>query len=161
MHGMLIRELAQQTGVPAKTIRYYEDIRLMPRAARGANNYRTYTSADVERLRFIASARSLGLSLDDVAKILATRDAGLPPCEHVLTLIAERLADIDRRIADMLALREGLKRLYDTGATLPRDDVAFERCVCSLIKTYHAASHKDRAHGTGGQDEPRATEGAS
>ena len=146
---MLIHELAQQTGVPTKTIRYYEDIRLMPRAERGGNNYRIYTRADVERLRFIASARSLGFSLEDIAKILATRDAGVPPCEHVLALLTERLADIDRRIADMLALRDGLKHLYETGATLPRDDVAFERCVCSLITTYHANSNQERQDGEG------------
>jgi DNA-binding transcriptional MerR regulator len=133
---MLIHELAQQTGVPPKTIRYYEGIGLLPPPARQANNYRQYTDAAVERLRFIASARSLGLSLDDIAKILAIRDAGIAPCDHVLARLQERLADIDRLIADMLALRDTLRELYETGATLPRDDVAFEHCVCSLIKTY-------------------------
>ncbi len=137
---MLIHELAQQTGVPAKTIRYYEDIGLLPPPARQANNYRQYSEAAVERLRFIASARSLGLSLQDIAKILAIRDAGIPPCDHVLATLQERLADIDRRIADMLALRDTLRHLYQTGVTLPRDDVAFEHCVCSLIKTYPTPS---------------------
>ncbi|MCL4489294.1 MAG: MerR family transcriptional regulator [Chloroflexi bacterium] len=54
---MVIRELAQQTRVPAKTIRYYESIGLLLRPKRAANNYRQYTPADAERLRFIASAR--------------------------------------------------------------------------------------------------------
>ncbi len=138
---MLIHELAQHTGVPPKTIRYYEEIGLLPPPARQANNYRQYTEATVERLRFIASARSLGLSLEDIAKILATRDAGIAPCEHVLAILQEQLADVDRRIADMLALRDTLRQLYATGATLPRDDVAFERCVCSLIKTYPEHMH--------------------
>ena len=138
---MLIHELAQQTGVPTKTIRYYEGVGLLPPPARQANNYRQYTEADVERLRFIASARSLGLSLDDIAKILAIRDAGIAPCDHVLARLQARLADIDRLIADMLALRGTLRELYETGATLPRDDVAFEHCVCSLIKTYPEHMH--------------------
>ncbi len=139
---MLIRELAQRTGVPAKTIRYYEEIRLLPPPARQENNYRHYTEKDVERLRFIASARSLDFSLEDIAKVLATRDAGVAPCEHVLEIMQAHLVDIDRRIADMLALRDTLKELYHTGATLPRDDVAFERCVCALIKTYPGESTK-------------------
>lgn len=138
---MLIHELAQQTGVPAKTIRYYEEIGLLPPPARQANNYRQYTNATVERLRFIASARSLGLSLAEIAKILAIRDAGVAPCDHVLVTLQEQLADLDRRIADMLALHDTLRHLYETGATLPRDDVAFEHCVCSLIKTYPKHRH--------------------
>src|SRR5690606_17345541 len=60
---MQIREVARASGVPAKTIRYYEAIGLLPPASRAANNYRRYQAADVERLRFIASARSLGFSL--------------------------------------------------------------------------------------------------
>ena len=141
---MLIHELAQQTGVPAKTIRYYEEIGVLPPPARQANTYRQYTEAAVERLRFIASARSLGLSLEDIAKILAIRDAGSAPCEHVLAMLQQQLAVVDRRIADMLAFRDTLRQLYATGATLPRDDVAFERCVCSLIKTYPEHLHDGR-----------------
>ncbi len=86
---MLIRELAQQTSVPAKTIRYYETIGLLPPPQRAANNYRYYTSVDVERLRFIASLRSLNFSLNDIAEILAARDKGIAPCQRVL-------ANIDR-----------------------------------------------------------------
>ncbi len=133
---MRIHELAQRTGVPAKTIRYYEEIQLLPPPARQANNYRHYTEKDVERLRFIARARSLDFSLDDIAKVLTTRDAGVAPCEHVLQMLQAHLSDIDRRIADMLTLRDTLKELYHTGAILPRDDVAFEHCGCALITTY-------------------------
>jgi DNA-binding transcriptional MerR regulator len=149
---MLIHELAQQTGVPPKTIRYYEGIGLLPPPARQANNYRQYTEAAVERLRFIASARSFGLSLAEIAKILAIRDAGSAPCDHVLAILQAQLADVDRRIADMLALRDTLRQLYETGATLPRDDVAFAHCVCSLIKMYPEHMHdgstsEEQTHG--------------
>jgi MerR family Zn(II)-responsive transcriptional regulator of zntA len=149
---MLIHELAQHTGVPTKTIRYYEDIGLLPPPARQANNYRQYTEAAVERLRFIASARSFGFSLEEIAKILVIRDAGMAPCDHALATLHEQLADIDRRIADMLALRDTLRHLYETGVTLPRDDVAFERCVCSLIKSYpeHSGDSSTREEQTYG-----------
>jgi DNA-binding transcriptional MerR regulator len=133
---MIIRELAQQTGVPAKTIRYYESIGLLPRPNRAKNNYRQYRPLDVERVRFIASARSLGLSLDDIAEILAARDNGIAPCQRVLDTIAQRLDEIDRRIADLLTLRDSLRQLHAEGAALPLDDVGGERCICYLLKTY-------------------------
>ncbi len=133
---MVIRELAQQTGVPAKTIRYYESIGLLPRPERTANNYRQYAPPDIERLRLIASARSLGLSLDDISEILAARDKGIAPCQRVLDTIAHRLTEIDRRIADLLTLRDSLKQLHTEGAILPLDDVRGEHCICYLLKTY-------------------------
>lgn len=133
---MIIHELTKQTGVPAKTIRYYESIGLLPRPKRAVNNYRQYMPADVERLRLIASARSLGFSLDDVAEILAARDGGIAPCQRVLDGIAQRLADVDRRIAGLLALRDSLRQLQSEGAILPRDDVQGEHCVCYLLKAY-------------------------
>jgi len=135
---MVIHELAQQTGVPTKTIRYYESIGLLPRPTRAANNYRQYTPADVERLRLIASARGLGLSLDDISEILAARDNGIAPCQRVLDTIAQRLNEIDRRIADLLSLRDSLKQLHSEGASLPLDDVLGEHCICYLLKTYRA-----------------------
>lgn len=133
---MRIQTLAQQTGVPAKTIRYYEAVGVMPPPRRGANNYRVYTQADVERLRFIASARALGLTLAEITEILAARDQGSAPCARVLAALDGRLADLDRRLADMVALRENLARLRQAGAALPLDDLRGERCVCYLIKTY-------------------------
>ena len=133
---MVIHELAKRTGVPVKTIRYYESIGLLPRPKQAANNYREYAPAEAERLRFIASARSLGFSLDDVAEILAARDDGLAPCQRVLDAIGRQLAEIDYRIADLLALRESLKQLQTEGAILPRDDVRGEHCVCYLLKAY-------------------------
>jgi DNA-binding transcriptional MerR regulator len=75
-----IHELAAACNVPAKTIRYYESIGLLPPAQRAGNGYRIYGSADVNRLRFIAGARSLGFSLDDVQEALALRDRGEAPC---------------------------------------------------------------------------------
>ncbi len=133
---MVIHELAQQSGVPAKTIRYYESIGLLPCPKRATNNYRQYTPTDVERLRFMASARALGLSLGDISEILAARDKGIAPCQRVLDTIAQRLTEIDRRIADLLVLRDTLKQLHSEGAILPLDDVRGEHCICYLLKAY-------------------------
>ncbi|GAB4431973.1 MAG: hypothetical protein OHK0015_19010 [Chloroflexi bacterium OHK40] len=133
---MQIRELARASGVPAKTIRYYESIGLLPPPERAANNYRRYHQADVERLRFIASARSLGIGLRDIAEILAARDQGLAPCERLLGVLAERLGQLDHHIAGLLALRADLQRIQVAGAELPRDDRSGERCVCALVRAY-------------------------
>jgi DNA-binding transcriptional MerR regulator len=133
---MQIRDLVRASGVSAKTIRYYESIRLLPPPERATNNYRRYQPADVERLRFIASARSLGVGLGDIAEILAARDQGSAPCNRVLSVLAERLSQIDRHIADLLALRADLQQIRTAGVELPRDDIAGERCVCSLVKAY-------------------------
>jgi len=133
---MQIKELAQQVGVSAKTIRYYESVSLMPPPKRSENNYRQYDDTDVERLRFIASARSLGLAVKDIAEIMAARDNGIAPCDRVLDVLALQLADIDRRIADLLELRDTLQEIQAKGTALPKDDVQGEHCVCYLVKTY-------------------------
>jgi DNA-binding transcriptional MerR regulator len=96
---MFIHELAQASGVSAKTIRYYESIGLMPEPPRAENNYRQYPPDALERLRFIVSARSLDFSLTDIAEFLSARDEGTLPCKRVLDSIDGRIADLDRRIA--------------------------------------------------------------
>ncbi len=76
---MFIKELAKQTGLATKTIRYYESIGLVPSPHRAENNYREYSPADAERLRFIAAARSLGFSLTNIAEFVTARSDGLLP----------------------------------------------------------------------------------
>jgi len=129
---MFIQQLAKISGVPAKTIRYYESIGLLPEPERAENNYRQYTPEAVERLRFIVSARSLGFTLADIGEFLSARDAGILPCKRVLNSFDQRILDIDRRIADLLALRETLTRIQRDGADLPADKQCDEQCVCYL-----------------------------
>jgi DNA-binding transcriptional MerR regulator len=129
---MFIQQLAKISGVPAKTIRYYESIGLLPEPERAENNYRQYTPEAVERLRFIVSARSLGFTLTDIGEFLTARDAGTLPCKRVLDSFDQRILDIDRRIADLLALRETLTRIQRDGADLPYDKQCDKQCVCYL-----------------------------
>jgi DNA-binding transcriptional MerR regulator len=130
---MRIQELSQQTGVPARTIRYYESIGIMPTPERGANNYRQYAPSAVERLRFIVSARSLGFSLADIGEFLVARDAGTLPCKRVLDSFDERIREIDRRIADLLALRDTLNQIRLDGADLPADQKCGDDCLCYMV----------------------------
>jgi DNA-binding transcriptional MerR regulator len=133
---MQISELARQSGVPAKTIRYYESAGLLPAPTRTDNNYRRYNPAVLERLRFIASARSLGFALADIGELLAARDAGDAPCERVLEALDVQLATLDQRIADLLALREDLRALRVEGEGRPRDQGESGQCVCYLVTAY-------------------------
>lgn len=132
---MFIHELAQASGVSAKTIRYYESIGLMPNPPRAENNYRQYPPDAVERLRFITSARSLDFGLTDIAEFLSARDEGTLPCKRVLDSIEGRITDIDRRIAGLLALRDNLSRVRADGEGLPPDKKCDDDCLCYVITT--------------------------
>ena len=130
---VLIKELSDRTGVPRKTIRYYEQIGLLSPAKRAENRYRVYDTADVERLRFIKSARALDFTLQEIAQILATRDRNEPPCTHVMALLQDHIDDIAARIRDLEQLHQELSMLYETGKRLP-EDVQMRECVCHLIQ---------------------------
>jgi DNA-binding transcriptional MerR regulator len=106
-----IGELARRTGVPTKTIRYYESIGLMPDPSRTSNGYRDYDAPAERRLSFIRAAQSVGLSLGEIREVLAFRDRGEQPCHHVLSLIEEHAVDLAERIAALEAMRRDLRRM--------------------------------------------------
>jgi MerR family transcriptional regulator, Zn(II)-responsive regulator of zntA len=91
---MLIGEVAARAGVPAKTIRFWEDQSLLPLPDRTPSGYRDYDPAVLERLAFIRHAQSAGLTLEAIRQVLEVRDDGEPPCVHVTALIARRLAEV-------------------------------------------------------------------
>ncbi len=94
---MRIGELADQLGINTKTIRYYEEIGLVPRAPRTPSGYRDYREADVARLAFIKSAQRLGLSLEEVREILSLRERGEAPCAYVRDVIGQHPARQSRQ----------------------------------------------------------------
>ena len=105
MIGMKIGELAKSTGTAVETIRYYEKIGLMPKVARTDGNYRSYGSQEVERLGFIRRARDLGFGIDQVRALLSLADERDRECGEVDQLATEHLAEVDRKIAGLNALR--------------------------------------------------------
>lgn len=111
MENVLIGELSRRGGVATKTIRYYEDIGLLPLPARTDSGYRSYDEAAVGRLGFIRAAQSVGLSLGEIRETLAFRDRGQAPCAHVTALIERHAADLSEQIATLEAMRRDLKRL--------------------------------------------------
>ncbi len=108
-----IGEAARRSGVPAKTIRFYEESGIIAPAARDTNGYRFYGESDVETLRFIHRARDLGFSLKDIGDLLALyRDQGRAS-RDVKDLALRHVAELERRIAEMTAIRDVIKTLAE------------------------------------------------
>jgi Cu(I)-responsive transcriptional regulator len=107
---MNIGEAAESTGLPAKTIRYYEEIALI-RPARRANGYRDYDNADVHRLRFLQRARRLGFSIDDCRQLLSLYDDKARASAEVKALAQQRVTEIETRIAELASLKTTLRHL--------------------------------------------------
>lgn len=129
---MLIGEVAERSGIAAKTLRYYEDIGLLQPPARSASGYRRYESDVLDRLVFIKSAQVLGLSLGEIRSVIALRDDGETPCEHVATLVAAHLDEIDRTIRDLRSIKAELRSLLERAPTLDPAQCDPNR-VCHLI----------------------------
>ncbi|WP_348760155.1 MerR family DNA-binding protein [uncultured Salinisphaera sp.] len=106
-----IGEAARHIDCPASTIRYYEQIGLVPPAQRAANGYRFYDDAAITRLGFVYRARSLGFSLDDVAALLRLADHPNAPCDDVDALVAEKITEVQARRADLAQLEDSLIEL--------------------------------------------------
>jgi Cu(I)-responsive transcriptional regulator len=106
-----IGHLAKTTDTNVETIRYYERIGILPAPARTAGNYRVYSDEHFQRLSFIRRARHLGFSIEQVRELLGLSDQRDRPCEAVDAIAREHLAAVDRKIADLQALRRELDSL--------------------------------------------------
>ena len=109
--ALTIGELGKATDTKVETVRYYERIGLLPKPARTAGNYRAYGAAELGRLSFIRRARDLGFPLDQVRALLDLSDDRTRDCATVDALANEHLREVDRKIADLTALRRELDAL--------------------------------------------------
>jgi MerR family copper efflux transcriptional regulator len=109
--GINIGRLAKLSGVPAKTIRYYEDIGLIPKARRSAGNYRVYDQRDLDSLRFIHRARGLGFSVADARKLLALWQDQRRSSAKVRDLALAHIDEIDRKLVELQSIRRTLAHL--------------------------------------------------
>src|SRR5437879_2424546 len=116
-----IGELATQLKLNPKTIRFYEEIGLMPKPARTEAGYRLYDAADRERLLFIGKAKAIGLTLADIREILDIRRDGAPPCEHVSALLDKKLAALGEQLRALRAFRKDLLALRQAATEAATD----------------------------------------
>ncbi|MBB4278626.1 Cu(I)-responsive transcriptional regulator [Rhizobium mongolense] len=107
---MNIGEASDRSGLPSKTIRYYEDIGLI-RPDRGGNGYRDYAAADVHKLRFLQRSRGLGFSVEECRQLLALYEDKSRASADVKEIAQGKLNEIDRKIRELMELRRTLENL--------------------------------------------------
>ena len=110
---MNIGQLSRRTGVPIDTVRYYEKERLRPPPTRSASGYRHYEADDVLRLNFIRRAKVLGFTLDEIRDLLALSSARDGDMAAIRAAAADKLADVERRLAELTRMRDGLRTLVE------------------------------------------------
>lgn len=141
---MRIGEVADQVGVDPPTIRFYEQVGVLPGPARTSSGYRSYEPADVDRLRFVVRARSLDLGLEDIREIVALRDGGVAPCGYVHGLLDRQAEIVARRIAELQALAADLEVLRRRASRISAEVLA-DGQVCPILQ--------HREHANEGEDE--------
>ncbi|MFC9543046.1 heavy metal-responsive transcriptional regulator [Streptomyces sp. NPDC056956] len=129
---MRIGELATESGLTTKTIRFYEQAGLLPAPPRTPGGYRDYPDHTVARLAFVRDAQAAGLSLAEIRSVLALRDSGQAPCEQVGVLIEEHLAEIDRRMAELRQARTVLRELARRAAVTDPDTCSAGD-ICTIL----------------------------
>ncbi len=133
---MRIGKIAAASGVSEKTIRYYEQIGVLDAPERTPGGYRDYGSKAIDKLRFVKAAQAVGLSLGEIREVLAMRDRGETPCEHVVDLIRRRADEIDATIAELQMVRSDLRRLVRRARTLDPTACHAEK-ICHVIEAPH------------------------
>lgn len=110
---MNIGTVSEKSGLPAKTIRYYEDIGLI-RPDRRDNGYRSYSVEDVHRLRFLQRSRGLGFSVEECRQLLSLYSDTQRESAEVKAIATAKLTEIDRKLAELRDLRNMLSHLVAT-----------------------------------------------
>ncbi len=113
MVAVSIGDAARQSGVKIATIRYYEEIGLLPQPSRSEGNRREYDHADLQRLAFVRHARELGFGIDAIRTLLQLQDQPEQPCEEADAIARARLADVEQRLTSLQALRVELVRMVE------------------------------------------------
>lgn len=133
MASFMIGELAAATGTKVNTIRFYEDIGLMPRPARTRSGRRIYGEGGLERLRFIRRARGLGFQTAEIRSLLALSDAPGTNCAEATAIAVRHLEDLNDKLAQLLVLRDELDRMAGlcSGGTVSE---------CGIIRSLNATA---------------------
>ena len=112
-HAIAIGKVSAATGVKVPTIRYYEQIGLLPPPPRTEGNRRTYDRKDAERLTFIRHSRELGFEIDQIRTLLSLQDRPDQSCSEADFIAKARLAEVKEKIASLLALEAELERMVE------------------------------------------------
>lgn len=108
---LMIGDLARKTGTKVNTIRFYEDVGLLPQPARTGSGRRTYGMEDVRRLSFVRHARALGFGTAVIRSLLALGSRPDQPCDEASEIARHHLDDVEQRIRQLKALKSELRRM--------------------------------------------------
>ncbi len=129
--GMKIGALAGRSGLPVKTLRYYEDLGLLPAVGRSEGGYRLFAEESLRRLGFIRRLKTLGLSLEEIQNCLAVHDAGELPCDDIAIQLGRQIERIDGQISELIQLRTELQQLL---AGWQSDPVRSSTVICPNLQ---------------------------
>ncbi len=113
MKSLSIKDAARESGVKVPTIRYYEEIGLLPSPERDAGNRRVFQPDDLRRLAFIRHARALGFEVEAIRALLALQDRPDQPCATADAIARARLAEVESRIRSLTALKAELESMVE------------------------------------------------
>lgn len=143
--GMTVGAAAAAAGVSAKAVRLWESKGLLPAAERTEAGYRIFTDDDVDVLRFIRQAKALGLTLPEIKDIIDLQRDGATPCGRVTELLDAHIAELDRTLADLRALRRSLTSVRQQARESQRRGE--HAVVCRIIENHPDREDSARAEG--------------
>jgi MerR family copper efflux transcriptional regulator len=126
-----IGQLSTESGVPIKTIRYYEELGLIRAHERTEGHFRLFHPSAVNRLLFIKRLQSLGLSLQEIRECLIVHERGELPCEDIKDKLEKHINEIDRQVEQLRLLRQQLTETLQEWQTVPSRD---DRFICPNLK---------------------------
>ena len=130
---MKIGEIAKETGLTTKTIRYYEFNHLLEEPQRTHSGYRLYGTEDVEHLEFIKKAKRMGLSLEEIRDILFLHEQRQSPCVHVLASLDRKLEQVDEVMRELDGFRLELMRLR-AESQVRLEQLPEDARICGIIE---------------------------
>lgn len=127
----LIGSVAKESGIPIKTIRYYEELGLLKTTGRTEGGFRLFSADVFSRLSFIKRSQSLGLSLSEIREFLEIHDRGDLPCDQVQAKLKNKLVEVDRQIQQLQILKQELEGLLSS-SKVPFESSA--ATICPIIE---------------------------
>ncbi|WP_042342537.1 heavy metal-responsive transcriptional regulator [Calothrix sp. PCC 7507] len=128
---LLIGQVTALSGIPIRTIRYYESLGLLQSSGRTEGGFRQFSVDVLTRLAFIKRVQSLGLSLEEIGDILKVYDQGQPPCGEIKEKLEDKLVQIEHQIEQLLALKSEIRVLLSGWKNM---DSQHQDKICSIIQ---------------------------
>lgn len=146
---MQIGELAQQAGVSVQTVRFYERRKLLPAPVRKPSGYREFGENELQQLRFIRQAKSLGFALDEIREIIRSRGRGQCPCTDVISMAERHLREVSEQIDKLQKFKEELSRAVRGWKRAGKQTLS-AAAICTLIeRTMQAGAAPTRRKSNG------------